>query len=319
MRVAPRGIKAAFLFRSVHVAMRPADLFRLLLLAAIWGGSFLFMRVAVPVLGAVPTAFGRVTLAALGLVAIVAVMRVPTDFKGLFGRTLVLGVINSGIPFLMFTIAAQVLPAGYSAILNATVPLMGILIGASCFGERVGWIKLVGVAVGMSGVAILTGAGPVALTPSMLVGVCTCLVATACYGLSSFLTRRWITQRGGLDSRLVALGSQVGAVLFMAACMAWQAMTTPMAMPVADARVWGALLALGLVCTSLAYILFFRLIADLGPMKAITVTFVIPVFGVFWGWLLLDEQLSLAHAVGGGLVAVAVWLSVKPAGSDAKA
>jgi drug/metabolite transporter (DMT)-like permease len=299
--------------------MRPADLTRLIVLAAIWGGSFLFMRVTVPVLGPIPTAFGRVTLAALGLVALVAAMRVSFDFKGLFRRALVLGVINSGIPFLMFTIAAQVLPAGYSAILNATVPLMGILIGAGLFGERVGWVKLLGVAVGMSGVAILTGTGPIALTPSVLVGVCACLLATACYGLSSFLTRQWITERGGLDSRLVALGSQVGAVLFMSLCMVGHVASTPMALPEADLRVWGALLALGLVCTSLAYILFFRLIADVGPMKAITVTFVIPVFGVFWGWLLLDEQLSLAHAVGGGLVAVAVWLSVKPSRGDARA
>jgi len=297
--------------------MRPADLLRLFALAAIWGSSFLFMRMTVPVLGPVPTAFGRVALAALGLVALVGAMRVTVDYRGLFGRTLMLGVINSGIPFLMFTIAARVLPAGYSAILNATVPLMGILIGASCFGERVGWVKLLGVAVGMSGVAILTGTGPVALTSPMLVGVCACLLATACYGLSSFLTRRWITERGGLDSRLVALGSQIGAVLFMSACLAWQAVSTPMTMPAVDLRTWGALLALGLVCTSLAYILFFKLIADVGPIKAMTVTFVIPVFGVFWGWLLLDEKLSLAHAIGGGLVAVAVWLGVRPAGRAA--
>lgn len=297
--------------------MRPADLLRLFVLAAIWGGSFLFMRVVVPVLGAVPTAFGRVGLAALGLAALVGVMRVPREFRGLFKATLMLGVINSGVPFLMYTIAAQVLPAGYSAILNATVPLMGILIGASCFGERVGWLKLAGVGLGMAGVAILTGAGPEALTPTMLVGVCACLVATACYGLAGFLTRRWITERGGLDSRLVALGSQVGAVLFMAACLGWQLVSAPMVMPVADATVWGALLALGLVCTSLAYILYFRLIADIGPVRTMMVTFLIPVFGVFWGWLLLDEKLSVAHAIGGGLVAAALWLVVKPARAEA--
>lgn len=292
--------------------MRPIDLFRLFVLAAIWGGSFLFMRVTVPVLGAVPTAFGRVTLAAAGLLALVAVMRVSWDFKGMFKQTLFLGLINSGIPFLMFAYAAQVLPAGYSAILNATVPLMGIVIGSTCFGERVGWVKLAGVALGLSGVAVLTGAGPLALTPAVLAGVGACLIATACYGLAGFLTRRWITQRGGLDSRLVALGSQTGAVFFMAACLAWQLLTTPMAMPVVDAKAWIALLALGLVCTSFAYILYFRLIADVGPMKAMTVTFLIPVFGVLWGWMLLDEKLSLAHAIGGGLVAAAIWLVAKP-------
>lgn len=292
--------------------MRSIDLFRLFVLAAIWGGSFLFMRVAVPVLGAVPTAFGRVALATAGLMALAAVMRVSWHFKGMFKHTLLLGLINSGIPFLMFAFAAQVLPAGYSAILNATVPLMGIVIGSTCFGERVGWVKLAGVALGLSGVAILTGAGPLALTPAVLAGVGACLIATACYGLAGFLTRRWIVQRGGLDSRLVALGSQIGAVLFMAACLAWQLGTTPMAMPVVDTKVWMALLALGLVCTSFAYILYFRLLADVGPIKAMMVTFLIPVFGVLWGWLLLDEKLSLAHAIGGGLVAAAIWLVAKP-------
>ncbi|QEI07612.1 EamA family transporter [Pigmentiphaga aceris] len=292
--------------------MRPVDLFRLFVLAAIWGGSFLFMRVTVPVLGAVPTAFGRVALAAAGLLVLVSIMRVRWNFNGLFKQTVFLGLINSGIPFLMFAFAAQVLPAGYSAILNATVPLMAIVIGSTFFGERVGGIKLAGVALGLAGVAILTGAGPLALTPVVLAGVGACLIATACYGFAGFLTRRWITQRGGLDSRLVALGSQTGAVFFMGACLVWQLVTTPVAMPVVNANVWLALLALGLVCTSFAYILYFQLLSDIGPMKAMMVTFLIPVFGVLWGWLLLDEKLSLAHAIGGGLVAVAIWLVAKP-------
>ena len=108
-----------------------ASLARLLLLAALWGASFLFMRIAAPVLGALPTAFGRETLGALGLFALIALLRTPLSFQGKFAATLVLGCINSGIPFLMYALAAKVLPVGYSAILNAMTPLMGVLIGAA--------------------------------------------------------------------------------------------------------------------------------------------------------------------------------------------
>ena len=118
---------------------------RLLLLGAIWGFSFLFMRMVAPVLGAVPTAFFRVLFASLGLIVILMVLRTRWQFQGKFRQTLLLGAINSGIPFLMYTFAARLLPAGYSAIFNATAPLMGVLIGALFFQEAISPRKLVGV------------------------------------------------------------------------------------------------------------------------------------------------------------------------------
>lgn len=292
------------------------SLLRLFALAALWGGSFLFMRVAAPALGAVPTAFGRVLLGAAGLALLLAGLRLRPRFEGKLLATMALGVVNSGVPFLMFAFAARSLPAGYSAILNATTPLMGVLIGAAAFGERITAVRVAGVCLGLAGVAVLAQAGPVALTGEVLGGIAACLVATACYGAAGFLTRRWITARGGLDSRIVALGSQIGAVLVLAPCVAWELWRTPAApaaWAAAPLAVWGALLALGLLCTALAYVLYFRLIADVGPMKALTVTFLIPLFGVAWGWLLLDERAGLAHAVGGGLIAVALWLVLRPA------
>jgi drug/metabolite transporter (DMT)-like permease len=291
--------------------MTAADTIRLLSLAALWGGSFLFMRVAAPVLGAVPTTFGRVALGALGLLAIVAVLRVPARFRGRLPASMMLGVINSGIPFLMFSWAARELPAGYSAILNATTPLMAIVIGAAAFHERITMPKLAGVLLGLAGVWVLTRTGPVQMSRSTLAAVGACLVATACYGLAGFLTRRWITDRGGLDSRLVALGSQFGAVAFVAPFLAWQTASAPIAWSAAGAGVWWSLVLLGLLCTSIAYVLYFRLVADVGPVKALTVTQLVPLFGVLWGWLALGEVLSIAHLVGGGLIAVALWLVLR--------
>lgn len=294
--------------------MSTPNLLRLISLAALWGASFLFMRVVSPVLGAVPSAFWRVTLGALGLLALLLVMRVPPVFRGRLPALLALGAINSGIPFLMYSLAAQVLPAGYSAILNALTPLMGVVMGAAFFGEGVSRAKMGGVILGLVGVAVLTQAGPVALNVAVLGGVLACLVATACYGLAGFLVRRWITERGGLDSRLVAFGSQVGAMLCLAPMLAWYLFTAPATPdgPTLGITGWGALLALGLLCTAFAYVLLFDLIANVGPIKAMTVTFLIPLFGVLWGWMFLNETLSSAHAIGGGLIAVAMWLVVKP-------
>lgn len=297
--------------------MRGADLTRLIVLAAIWGASFLLMRITAPVLGAVPTAFGRVMLGALGLWALVAAQRQALDFRGHWRATCLLGVVNSGIPFLMYALAARVLPAGYSAILNAVTPLMGVLIGAAFFRDPLSASKIGGVVLGLAGVAVLTRTGPVVPTAAVLAGIAACLAATFCYGLGAYLTRHLITARGGLDSRLVALGSQVGAAALLGPALLAQALWPGApALPTLADLTWSTgagLLALGLVCTAFAYILYFRLLADIGPVKASTVTFLIPLFGVLWGAALLGETLTAAHAAGGCLIAVALALVLRPA------
>lgn len=291
--------------------MKTGDVLRLLALAAIWGASFLFMRVAAPVLGALPTASARVVLGALGLFAIVMLSRIPRDFRGKLPKVFLLGVLNSGVPFAMYGLAARQLPAGYSAIFNATTPLMAVLIGALFFRERMTAAKAGGVALGILGVVVLTGAGPVVLDTNLILGAAACLVSTLCYGLASFLTRRWITDTGGLDSRLVALGSQIGATMALLPPLALSLLFEP---PLS----WGgppvlvSLLGLGLLCTALAYVLYFRLIADIGPVRALTVTFLIPLFGVLWGLLFLNETITWAYAAGGSLIGLAVWLVLKP-------
>ena len=285
--------------------MKPVDTLRLIALSAIWGASFLFMRIIAPVLGALPTAVFRVLFSSIGLIVILLVWRVRWDFKGKLGAAMLLGMINSGIPFMMYSLAARVLPAGYSAILNATTPLMGVLIGALFFSDRLTANKLIGVILGLAGVAVLTQTGPAAMTTPMLLGAGACLIATACYGLAGFLTRRWITDKGGLDSKLVALGSQLGAAALL---LPFFALTLGSSAPTnwGSVGVWSAMAGLGFVCTAFAYILYFKLIADIGPVKSLTVTFLIPPFGVLWGAIFLGEQLSLAHALGGALIGMAV-------------
>lgn len=292
--------------------MRPSDYGRLLALAAIWGASFLFMRIAAPAFGSVNTTFLRVFFALVGLAAMLLLLRTPMQFQGKLKSIMVLGIINSGVPFLMYAVVALWLPAGYSAILNATTPLMGALIGFSFFHETLTLRKWAGVMLGLVGIGLITTTGEVDLSGQLTIGVLACLIATACYGCAGFLTRRWVTERGGLDAKLVAFGSQIGAVLFLLPFFGYTLATGP-AVDWAHPGVWASVLAVGFLCTAFAYLLYFRLIADIGPLRSLTVTFLIPPFGILWGYLVLGETLTGGFVFGGAVVCLAVWLVTSPA------
>ena len=292
--------------------MRPSDYGRLLALAAIWGASFLFMRIAAPAFGSINTTFLRVFFALVGLAAMLLLLRTPMQFHGKLKAIMVLGIINSGVPFLMYAVAALGLPAGYSAILNATTPLMGALIGFSFFHETLTLRKWAGVMLGLVGIGLITTTGEVDLSGQLAIGVLACLIATACYGCAGFLTRRWVTERGGLDAKLVAFGSQIGAVLFLLPFFGYTLATGP-AVDWAQPGVWASVLAVGFLCTAFAYLLYFRLIADISPLRSLTVTFLIPPFGILWGYLVLGETLTGGFVFGGAVVCLAVWLVTSPA------
>lgn len=266
--------------------MRIADYIRLIVLAAIWGASFLFMRIASPEFGAINTAFLRVLFGLLGLAVIIFVLKSSYNFEGKFKSSLILGVINSGLPFFMYCLAARWLPAGYSAVLNATTPLMGALIGFAFFSEKLTARKWGGVVLGLVGIMVITTIGESQSTNETLAGVIACLVATGCYGIAGFLTRRWISNNGGLDPKVVAFGSQIGATLFLLPFFIWSSTTGP-SINWLQGNVWASVVAVGLICTAFAYILYFRLIADIGPLRSLTVTFLIPpsrCCGDIWLW-----------------------------------
>jgi drug/metabolite transporter (DMT)-like permease len=174
------------------------------------------------------------------------------------------------------------------------------------------------VCLGLLGLGVLTRAGPVALELELLMGALACLLATICYGFAGFFARRWLDQRGGLDSRLAALGSMLGASLFPLPLLR----TAPSFIhrqAGGDWHAWLSLLGLGLMCTAFAYVLYFRLLTAIGPVRSMTTTFLIPPFGVLWGALLLDEPLSMAHLYGGILIAgggIVVGAAVRDIGQN---
>lgn len=282
--------------------MRSADLFRLLILAAIWGASFLFMRIVAPVLGALWTAEVRVAIAGVAMLLFMLATKRAMQFRSHWKQYLVLGALNSAVPFALFSYAALTLPAGYSAILNATSPLWGALIGAAVLGETLTTRKIAGLLVGVVGVAFLVRLGPVAFSSQVLIAALACIGAALCYGIAGAYSKK---KSAGIAPPLMATGSQLGAALVLLPFLPLspvRAEVTPFVMLIA------ALLAL--LCSAVAYFIYFRLIADLGPTKALTVTFLIPLFALVWGALFLQEAINLNTLIGCALVVLATWLVV---------
>lgn len=284
--------------------MRSSDLFRLILLAAIWGASFLFMRIVAPVLGPLWTAEVRVALAGGAMLLLMTATRRSMRFGANWRQYLILGSLNSALPFALFSYAALTLPAGYSAIVNATSPLWGALLGVLMLGETLTLRKVGGLLLGIVGVAFLVRLGPAEFSPQVLVAVGACAAAAFCYGLAGAYSKK---KSPAIAPPLMATGSQLAAALVLLPFL-----------PLAPLRgeptlfVVAIACALALLCSAVAYFLYFRLIADIGPTKALTVTFLIPVFAIAWGALFLHERVTASMLVGCALVALAMWLVVFP-------
>lgn len=294
--------------------MRLRERLELFLLAAIWGASFLFMRVAAPEFGPLALIEIRVAIAAGFLGSVLAVRG---GFGKLAGKTVPLGFVgalNSALPFSLFAFAALSLPAGYSSVLNATVPLFGALVAYLWLREATAVRKLVGLLIGFSGVVLLVW-GKLALTGSRS-AVLAGLAAALAYGIAAHYTKRNLS---GVEPLVIATGSQIAASVLLLPF----ALTTWPAVPPSGSA-WGSALVLGVVCTGVAYILYFRLIARVGPARAILVTYLIPVFGLFWGAVFLGEHLTLSTVLGCvvifiGTATVSGAFAMKPATAGALA
>lgn len=258
------------------------------LLAAIWGSSFLFMRMGAIEFGTFATAAVRVAVAALFLLPLVWLRGLLPELRKHWRRTFFVGLLNSGIPFACISFALLSVSTGLASILNATVPMFGALIAWLWLKDRLTAWRIAGLAIGFAGVALLawdqasfkpTDSG---VAPGW--AVLACLFACICYGISASYTKRYLS---GLPPLVTAAGSQIGATLGLALPALWG---WPARMPGASA--WLALLAVGVVCTGIAYILFFRLIENAGPPRALSVTFLVPVFAVFYGVLFLGESVT---------------------------
>jgi drug/metabolite transporter (DMT)-like permease len=272
----------------------------LLALAAAWGASFLFIAIAVPAFGAVGVADARV----LGGAAVLAALAV---WRGGLPRLherpqawLVLGAVNVAIPFTLISAAQLTIPASLAAIVNATAPMWGVLVGVVALGDRVNAITVTGLGAGVAGVALVVGLAPVDLDVRTLLSVAAVALAALGYGIGSHFAKQRFTGEppiGMAIGQLLVAGALLLPVL---------AVVGPRETPDAG-QVW-AIVGLAVPCTALAYLLYFRLIAEVGVNSTLTVTYLVPVFGVLWATLFRDERITLGMAAGTLLVLAGVFL-----------
>ena len=257
------------------------------LLAVLWGSSFLFMREGAYAFGAFPTAWVRVTLAAIMLTPILIWRGEVPMLSQHWRPTLSLGILNAGIPFACYAYALMHISTGLSSILNATTPLFGALIAWFWLGDKLNATRALGLALGFTGVVSLASDVPGGISfkaGGAGLAVVACLIATLCYGVAGSFTKRYLHNVPSLVTTTGSLwGASIG--LCIPALLTW-----PNDMPPLQA--WGALAIAGLLCTSLAYVLYFRLMARTGPARTMTVTYLIPVFANLVGVMFLDEVVT---------------------------
>ena len=274
--------------------MRGADLGRLLFLAALWGFSFIFIRIAAPALGPIVLVAFRVLIAGLILLVYARITHARLEIKARWKQYLMIGALGSAIPFVLISTAELHLPASLAAILNATTPLFGAVIAALWIEDALTPAKVAGLVLGVLGVSIVVGWSPLELSGIVMLSIGASLLAAAFYGLSGVFTK---VKAAGARPVGMAVGSQLGAALLLIPLV-------PFALPNSRPSVVVVLcfLALAVLCTALAYLIYFRLIVDVGPTKALTVTFLVPVFAVAWGAIFLAEPLTGGAALGCAVV-----------------
>jgi drug/metabolite transporter (DMT)-like permease len=292
--------------------MKTRDLLALLLLAAIWGASFLFLRVASPAVGALGVAACRVCGGALMLLPLVALRGEGAALRQHTPQLVGAALLSCILPFMGLGQASRSLPAGLLSILNATTPMWGALVGWLWAGERLTPMRAAGLALGFAGVALLAADSTQFSAQGAHGAVLLALGSTLTYAFAVHYNKRYLT---GLSPLSNSAGTLAMAGLLLLLPALW--MGPQPAQAAGHSAAWSdiprsallALLALTVLCTGLAYLVFYRLIERIGASRALTVTFLIPVFGMLWGALFLGEHVSMTMVISTGVVLAGTWLS----------
>lgn len=280
--------------------MKLADALMLLLLSALWGGSFLFMRVAAPVLGPVWLIELRVAITALLLVPLAVRLGLWKEIRQRWFSLLLIGGLGSAAPFFLIAFASVSLPAGFTSILNATTPLFGAVVAGIWLKERLTIGQLVGLGLGFVGVVVMVGL-KATISSAFLLAVGAGLLASVLYAIASPYAAKALAN---VPPLAIAAGSQVGASVWLLPALPF---TPPVQTP--SLPVIASVVGLAVLSTALAYILFFRLLQSIGPTRVLTVTYLIPLFAIAWSALLLGEGIEISTVWGGGLVLLSVAIA----------
>jgi drug/metabolite transporter (DMT)-like permease len=282
--------------------MRTRDVVDLLLLSLLWGAAYLFMRSAVPAFGPAPLAFVRLSLATLMLTPLLLWRGGWPQLRAHPVALLVLGIPFTGIPFLLLAFASQHLTAGLVSVLNATSPLFAALVAHHLAKERLGRWRVLGLVVGLLGVVLLMWGGTAFKSNDGRLAVGAVLLGSVAWGFGSHHTRKRL---GGVDAVAMTVGSLLAASLFLApfALASWPQQTPP-------ARAWMEVVFLGVASSGLGFLLYFRLLRRIGPVRAMSVTFLNPVVSVVAGALYLGEGVTLQMLGGGAVVLLGTALTL---------
>ena len=290
----------------MSASKRPVWILEFIVLAAIWGASFLFMKIGARQFGAIPTAGIRITIGGLFLLPFLIQRGQWPIFRQHWKIIFLVGLLNAAIPFACFAYALLSISTGLSAIMNATVPMFGALIAWAWLKDRPPLPRILGLVIGFSGVAMLAwdkiSAPAAGQGHAAALAVLACVLAVTCYGLAASVAKKYAA---GLPSLVSATGSLLGASAFLLPLTAWY---WPAEAPTAQA--WWSVSILGILCTGLAYVLYFRLIEKVGPSKALSVTFAIPAFAVFYGVAFLGESVTPWMVLCAAIILVGTSLAV---------
>jgi drug/metabolite transporter (DMT)-like permease len=284
--------------------MSPANIARLIALGAIWGSSFMLMRIAVPDLGPLPTAFGRIVLGGVALGLFARWRGIEFAWRRNARVYLVIGVTNTAVPFALFAWAALHIPSAYMATMNALAPVFTAMFGFLLMAERLSPMRIASFVLGFGGVAVLVNIGPTAVDAHVIGGILAGIGAAVCYGFAAIYTRMNASRIAPLAA---ASGSQIMASL---ALLPFTLPALPSALAHAQPASAAAVIILGLLCTGFAYALFFHLIAAEGPGKAVMVTFLVPAAAALWAWAILHEPVTAGTVIGLAIVLCATALAL---------
>jgi drug/metabolite transporter (DMT)-like permease len=280
--------------------MRPRDFAGLILLGALWGGSFLFIRVAVPALGPFLLVELRVGLAAAALCLYALAVGSMPKIRNRWRSFLVLGFFNAAVPFSLISAAEIHLTASLAAILNSTTVMFTAIVAAVWMDDALTARKVVGIVLGIVGVTVLVGWDPLRVNSLILLAVAAMLLASLSYALGATYAKRSFS---GIPPLGMAIGqlSGAGALLLPLAVVSVpaEAPSTVVAL---------SMLGLAFLSTGVAYLIYFRLIENVGPTSTLTVTLLVPVFGLLFGVLLLGEPIGFSTLAGLGIILTSVVL-----------
>lgn len=275
--------------------MTQSAFLRFIALAAIWGCSFLFMRIIAPVVGGFWTADARLIIGGLTLLLLMRLQKLPLNLS-YWRHYAVTGFLNCALPFALFGLAGRVIPAGYSAVLNSTVPLWVTIFGVWLLKDKMTRTGYLALFLGIMGVALVAKpSSDVSWSQTFIGAMIACTVASMAYALSAIYIKT--RTQGVLPQAMATMSQLFGAVMLLPlACL-----FSPEIGDITPTVIVSTLL-LGSMCSGVAFWIFYRLIGEIGPLMVSGVTFFVPLFGIFWAWLILNEQLGWNVFAGCALI-----------------